>query len=343
MTEMKILITGVAGFIGRSLAENLLTLNHQIVGIDNLVFGNLENVPRHTNFSFHKSDIRDQDSLRFYEGVDVVIHLAGISSLPECQNNPAEAYSVNLSGTAQVLELSRLAGVSRVVFASTSAVYENNSEQFFKEEDRICPDLVYSHSKACAEELARNFSSNYGLPVSVIRFFNVYGPHQNFSRKSPPLLGYITRCIINKEQPTFFSDGNQKRDYIFVDDLIQLIRKVMTESKDNFEVINACTEEVASVKDIFKIVKSLYPESIDPIYSPSEHFWESYENLHTEPYALRTDRISREVNKYSRGTYQLAKEKYGWQPQVSLSEGVSLVISQAFNNTTKFIIIEKEI
>lgn len=322
---MKFLITGVAGFIGSSLASRLSEDGHTVIGIDNLYSGNLKNLRNITNLQFHQCDIRDKNARKFYSDVDVVFHFAGISSLAECQSDPVEAYSVNSAGTAEVLEAARLAGVLRVLFASTSAVYENCTAEIFTESLQTAPDLTYGLSKKFSEDICLSYSQNYSLPISVVRFFNVYGPHQNYLRKSPPLVGYIAKTVLQNQVPNFYSDGTQRRDYIYIEDLLELVKLVAFKSKKSFEIINACTGNLASVAEIYEIVKNIEPNAKEPIYRDSTNFWTNYEVLSSGKYPLSTNRISKEVNKTSKGSYKLAFENYGWSPNTDLMSGISKV------------------
>lgn len=329
---MKILVTGVAGFIGSSFAGHLLNKGHTVVGVDNLSYGDQRNLPKDHKFSFKQIDIRSNEMKDALIGIDTVFHFAGISSLPECQSNPGEAISVNVGGTANVLECARLCNVSRVIVASTSALYENNEKTPFLETDGVQPDLIYSHSKLMCEELTRNFSLNYGIPTRAIRFFNVYGPHQSYLRKSPPLLGYIMSCVLKNESPQFFSDGNQKRDYIYIDDLIDLLDKFTEEKINGFEIYNACSGDLASVRDIYSEVQKQVTNSKVAVYSPSDGFWNNFPTLSTGIYPLNVERIRKEVNKLSLGSNKKAEQELGWKPRTQLSAGISKILAYVQGN-----------
>jgi len=329
---MKILITGVAGFIGSTFANHLLNNGHIVVGVDDLSYGDQRNLPKAQNFTFIQMDIRSNEMKDALIGIDTVFHFAGISSLPECQSNPGEAISVNVGGTANVLECARLCNVSRVIMASTSAIYENNQKTPFLETDIVEPDLVYSHSKLMCEELSKNFTSNYGIPTRAIRFFNVYGPHQSYLRKSPPLLGYIMNCVVKSESPQFFSDGNQKRDYIYIDDLIDLLDRFTDGKVNGFEIYNACSGDLASVRDIYSEVQKQATNSKEAVYSPSDGFWNNYSALSAGIYPLDLERIRKEVNKLSLGSYKKAEAELGWKPRTQLSAGIGKVLAYVQSN-----------
>lgn len=335
----RILITGGAGFIGSELANALEKLGHEVLLIDNLSGGYLDNLiqDNRTIGKLYQTDIRSPESEALYKGIDYVFHFAAISSLPQCQESPAEALSVNVAATAQVLENCRRNNVQKVVFASTSAIYENNKITPFKETDEVNPNLIYSLSKLNAEAICKSYIVNYGLPITTLRFFNVYGPNQNFRRKSPPLIGYIIRELINSRAPTLHSSGEQKRDYVYIDDVIDLALKCMTNNASDGKTFNLCSEETASVKDIFEIIaKKLDITNINPIYKESKNFWKSYSNLYTENYPLRSEIVEKEVNKYSLGTSALAKELLSWSPKTNLETGLGRIVATALKDIEKF-------
>ncbi len=207
-----ILITGGAGFIGSQLGWKLLQDGHRVMLIDNMTFGNYDNLIKDGKKfpNFIKDDIRNKSIKKYFKDVDFVFHLAGISSLPVCQEFPSYAIDVNVAGTANVLEIARRANVQRVIFSSTSAVYENNVNFPSSEDQQVSPDLVYAVSKLQAETLCRSYIQNYGLEIAITRYYNVYGPHQDFKRKSPPMTGYIIKELMNNRRPRLYLMGRKK-------------------------------------------------------------------------------------------------------------------------------------
>lgn len=315
---MNILITGAAGGIGSMLAYHLSN-KHNLYLIDNLRSGSIENL-RFGGVDFEQNfivgDIREienciENSIANSVKFDAVIHLAAITSLAECESDSKECISVNVDGTLSVLNYCRKKEIPYVLFASTSAVYENNQTLPFSENDNVHPTLMYSLSKKIGEEICNSYRENYGMHITVARFFNVFGPRQNCYRKNPPLLNYLVKEITNNRQPVLHSNGNQERDYIHVSDVVSFIEKCL-DIKPNC-TLNVCSETTMSVREIVKIVKNVLHSKIEPIYRDGKMLWDSHPSLFYGKYHLSKDRVLKEVNKTSIGSAKLAYKEIGWK------------------------------
>ena len=206
---MKILLTGAAGGIGSTLGYYLSSKGHHLTLIDNLRNGYLENlsIDEKQFGQFYKLDICDPNILNLLDGdYDCIIHLAAITALPDCETNAVDTMNINVSGTINILECARRWAVPHIIFASTSAVYENNKEEVFTESLEINPRLWYSLSKKMAEEVCESYRTNYNMKITTLRFFNVFGPRQDIHRKNPPLLNYLVREIKKGNIPILHSD-----------------------------------------------------------------------------------------------------------------------------------------
>jgi UDP-glucose 4-epimerase len=329
----RILITGGAGFIGSQLGYKLHNEGNEVILLDNMSSGHKDNLTINGEKfgKFIMDDIRNNSLFDHLKNVDYVFHLAGIAPLPNCQENPYEAIDINVAGTANVLEASRVNGVKRVIFASTSAVYENNKITPFKESDKINPDLIYATSKLQCEKLCNSFIKTYEMEIVILRFFNVYGPHQDFKRKQPPLIGYLIREFMKNNSPILHSDGNQKRDYIYIDDLIELCQIVMLHSKAPNEIFNVSSGEVISVKKIVDLISTNFKNTKPPIFREASKFWEKYPKLFKGKYPLKLERLESEVKKFSLGCPHKSKQILGWEAKTSFTDGFKNSVNYAKN------------
>jgi len=325
----KYIITGCAGFIGSSLAKTLCKKGYEVVGIDSLYCGyksNLSWVGETDRFSFHKSSMNREDLENLIHTGDIVIHLACISSLATNQEDPSFAYTNNVSTTAQLLDVCRIKGVKHLIFSSTSAVYENTSIFPTPEDTEIRPNLIYSLVKKHCEEIITSFHEVYGLPYTTIRFFNIYGPHQDSLRKNPSLVPYLIDCFRNGIKPVLHSDGNQQRDYVYIDDLLQLLEIVINKPPLNTE-INACSGTMVSVKDIVKAVQTAMNVDIEPVYRDPSLLWEKSTKLWEGMNTFSKNRMRQEVEKTSLGNPEKTKALVGWSASTTIIEGVTKLIS----------------
>ncbi|MEE0801535.1 MAG: NAD(P)-dependent oxidoreductase [Gemmiger sp.] len=327
---MKILVTGAAGFIGGQLMHALWRAGHTVIGIDNYSYGSADNLhfdDRDFTGDVLRMDIRDGEPLtRLFETekFDVVYNIAGIAPLPDCQSNPVEAVSVNTMGLVNLLENARRTGVRHVVQASTNAMYENETE-FPTVEDRFNPPtLIYPNTKYCAEQFCRSFALTYGMNITCLRFANVYGPHIDCLRKQPPFVGYMIRELYYGRVPEFHSDGNQRRDYIYVDDLIDLAMRVV--DQPGFDAVNVSSNCSYSVRELYDIACDLMGRRIEAHYNPSSHYWAKYPELYGGAYGIKPEILDHEVNKFTLCDNAHARERYGWTPKVDIREGLRRVV-----------------
>ena len=328
----KVVITGGAGFIGSQLGYELYRQGFQVVLLDNLWAGYVDNlvIDGKTFGHFIAKDIRDSFLEKYLEGAEFVIHLAGIAALPVCQSEPQFAYDVNTSGTANVLEASRKVGVKRVLFSSTSAVYESNEEEILKESLTVCPNLVYASTKLAAERICKAYAMNYGMDIIITRFFNVYGPHQDFLRKSPPFTSYIAKELLAKRAPILFNRTSAKRDYVHSADVVQILLKMLHAEKHySAEIFNVATGIGYSVPEIYEYMKDITKVDIEPFYKDPDSFWNSYDNLFIKPYMLSRGRITKEVYKNAVADVTKTEKEFSWKASYSIQEGLRTVCEYA--------------
>lgn len=336
----KILVTGAAGFIGSQLAHALWQNGERVTLLDDFSYG-LED-----NLIFEDHDFRQEivrkdvcdatmlNSLCEQEQFDYIYHIAAITPLPDCQTNPGRALTVNVAGTVNVLEAARRYGAKNVIFASTSAVYENCTQFPTKEQNAVPPSLVYSGGKFAAEQFCQNYVTVYGMNVTVLRFANVFGPHIDCMRTQPPVMGYIIRELFHNRVPVLHSSGEQRRDFVYVDDLIDLAIRVR--ENRGFDIVNVSTKETHSINELYyTITKIMGKEKVVPEYTDSAHYWYRYPELYEGAYPISAQILDNEVTKYTLCDNTHAMEKYGWKPMVSFKEGLERTVAFSVKALTK--------
>jgi nucleoside-diphosphate-sugar epimerase len=324
VSKPKVVITGAAGFIGSRLAWRLHKEEYPLILIDDLSYGYETNlVVDDKNFaSLIKKDIRSPDMAEYFEDADTVFHLAAISALPVNQSEPAKAISINVEGVTNVLEAARVAGVRRVVFASTSAIYENNTKFPCAESDPVSPRLIYSLSKWQGEKLCESYRILYGMEIAVTRYYNVYGPHQDIHRKSPPFVGYVIRELLKGCSPVLHSNGEQKRDYVFLEDVNALNIACMNHPNAAMETFNVASGAAYSVNEIYEIIAETIGTKIRPEFRSASRFWEKYPSLYEGKRPLSPHILEKEVDKFTLGDTKKASSVLGWTSSVSIRDGL---------------------
>ena len=326
----RIVITGVAGFIGSLLSRELCDAGYEVVGIDNFICGYEKNLswikPIH-NFTFHRLDVGDAVVHSLVRKNDILIHLADISALATCQENPQVAYTNNVANTAGLLELSRVKGVAHFIFASTSAVYEHaKTFPIVEDTEKPLPDLIYSLGKHHCEDLVHANFQVYGQPFTIMRFFNVYGSGADDERTFPPLIPYVIREMRAGRSSLLHSDGSQRRDYIFVTDLTSFIHKLLKKGPLN-TTVNLCSGQTYSVREIVDIVKSTLGSTVEPTYRDPQLLWEKAAKLWEGERSFPASRMKEEVEKCCIWDAGRALELLDWKATVTMEEGIRRMTS----------------
>ena len=187
-----------------------------------------------------------------------------ISSLPECQNNPAFAYDINVKGTLKIIELARNYNIKNFIFASTSAIYEQNTANIFTEKLKTFPDLIYSQSKKNAEQLLESYFKNYSIPITVLRFFNTYGPLQS---NDFVITKFINQAL-NNDDLTINGDGQQTRTFLYVDDNVDFILQLINDSSHINEIVNVGSDQQISILNLAKLIKNITGSKSKIIHLP---------------------------------------------------------------------------
>jgi UDP-glucose 4-epimerase len=277
-------------------------------------------------------DIRDPSIEAEFEDIDTIFHFAGTSSLPKCQSNPTAAYDNNVTGLINVLESARKSKVRRVIFSSTSAVYENNIDMPFKESDTVCPDLVYASSKLSGENICKAYSQTYGMDIITARFFNVYGEHQDIHRIMPPFVSYLAKETFFGNRPIIFNKSDAVRDYIYVGDVIEgLICMNNSPKKFEGDAYNLCSGKGYSVEQIIEIYSQISKKVIEPIFKNPTTYWNQFPSLF-DGLPLSRKRISKEVFKNSIGSPSKTKKTFNFESRVDFVDGLKRVYDYSLKN-----------
>lgn len=332
---MNILITGGAGFIGSELGKFLLKEGHSVKILDNLEYGYRDNFEDNKVLSenFIYADVREQNFEKYLDNIDIVYHFAGISALPECESHPDKAFDVNTTGVANVLNAIRRSNVRRFIFASTSAVYENNpADEVHKETDEVHPNLVYATTKYCAEQVCKSFAQNYGMDIVICRFFNVFGPHQDFKRKYPPFTSFLIREALAGRKPTIYNTEDCKRDYIYVYDLMQyLYRMAQSNKKYHADIFNLATGKAYSAMEIAETIYSALNKKFEYEVGEPLKFWDKYEELFNATYNLKKERVKQEVFKHCLGDGTKVRNEFDYEAKTNLLDGLKEIIDYQQN------------
>lgn len=297
---MRALITGGAGFIGSHLSEQLLELGHEVVIADDLSNGRLKNLDSfrdHPRLAFHRVDIRDAAALKpCFASVDWVFHLAGLADIVPSIQKPEPYYSVNVSGTFNVLECARAEGVKRLVYAASSSSYGIPEVYPTPETAPIDPQYPYALTKFMGEELVLHWARTYKLPALSLRLFNVYGPRSRTTGTYGAVFGVFLAQKIHGRPYTVVGDGTQTRDFTFVTDVVRAFIAA-AESDIAGEAMNVGSGNHYSVNRLVELLGG------DVVHIPKRP---------GEPDCTFADTTK-------------IRARLNWKPQVSFEEGVAVM------------------
>lgn len=271
---MKILITGVAGFIGSNLCEFFLNKNFKIIGLDNLATGKLTNIEiffTHKNFEFVEGDILDyQLCLNLTKQVDYVLHQAALGSVPRSIENPLITNNVNITGFLNLIEASRINKIKRFIYAASSSTYGDSKELPKKEEIIGDPLSPYAVTKYVNELYAKVYKNVYGIDTIGLRYFNVFGKNQDPNGPYAAVIPKFITSFKNKIAPVINGDGSYSRDFTYIDNVVQMnYLALITKNKSALNQIfnTACGEkvEIKTMAEIIRKEMSNYDSSVKNI------------------------------------------------------------------------------
>jgi UDP-glucose 4-epimerase len=302
---MNFLVTGAAGFLGSALANRLAHEGHQVRGLDDLSAGDPSRLQ--SDVLFTRGDVTDRPKLwSLLQDVDSVYHLAARVSVPESVIYPREYNAVNVGGTVGVMEAMRDVGVRRVVLISSGSVYGDQHSQPLNEDTPPEPASPYAVSKLAAEYYVRTIGALWGIETVVLRVFNAYGPGQPLPAAHPPVIPHFLRQTARSGSLIIHGGGQQTRDFVFVDDVVEAMVASATAPSINRQVLNIGSGTETTIRSLAQHVVEVVGLGADWIYMADQDPGPS--------------RMCADIT--------LAKNKLGYQPRISLQEGLGLMVSR---------------
>ncbi len=302
---MDILVTGAAGFLGSALANRMAAQGHSVRGLDDLSAGDPARLTPQVLFT--RGDVNDRPKLwTLLQDVECVYHLAARVSVPESVLYPREYNAVNVGGTVSVMEAMRDAGVRRVVFVSSGAVYGEQAKQPVSESQIPDPRSPYAVSKLSAEYYVRTIGILWGLETVALRVFNAYGPGQPLPASHAPAIPRFLRQALQGGSIVIHGDGRQTRDYIYLDDAVDALAAAATAQDVDRQVINIGSGRETSVRELAELVAEATGHPAEVLYSKAENGGVS--------------RMCADI--------QLAAQKLNFRPQTSLAEGLRRTLAR---------------
>lgn len=300
MPSMKILVTGVAGFLGSALAQRLLEDGHEVQGLDDLSTGKEEAIPKRVEFEL--GDMLDRPKLwTLLQDVECVYHLAAKVAVQESILYPREYNSTNVGGTVSVMEAMRDVGVKRVVFTSSGAVYGAQKSQPLNELMVPSPDSPYAVSKLSAEYYVKTIGQLWGIETVTLRIFNAYGPGQHLPADHPPVIPNFLKQAAKGGSLIIHNSGSQTRDFVYLDDVVNALVRAGTATGVDGTTINIGSGKESSVIELVQNVVELTGADTETIYNHKA-----------------TGGVSR-----MRADITLASKLLGYQPKFELAEGLA--------------------
>jgi len=302
---MNFLITGAAGFLGSSLANHLAREGHQVRGLDDLSAGDPQSLSPDVHFT--RGDVNDRPKLwTLLQEVDCVYHLAARVSVAESVLYAREYNAVNVGGTVSLMEGMRDVGVRRVILASSGAVYGDQGEQPLQETAIPDPGSPYAVSKVSAEHYIRTIGKLWGMETVCLRIFNAYGPGQHLPPSHPPVVPHFLRQALRGGTLVVHGDGDQTRDYVYVDDVVSAMVAAATAPNVNGLVINVGSGTETSIRELVKKVGVATGSEVDSIYNAST-----------------SGGVSRMM-----ADLTLAAQKLNYKPSIKLDDGLRLTLQR---------------
>ncbi|MGH9615952.1 MAG: SDR family oxidoreductase [Acidobacteriaceae bacterium] len=302
------LVTGAAGFIGSWLTQALVDRGDRVRALDNFSTGSRENLaPWKSHIELHEVDLRDADAVaRACEGVDIVFHEGALPSVPLSVKDPRTTHNININGTFNLLEGARQAGVKRVVYAASSSAYGDRNPLPQRETMLPGPLSPYAVQKLLGELYLRSYWEVYQLETVALRYFNIFGPRQAPDSPYSGVMARFAKMMLAGEQPTIFGDGEQSRDFTYVENVVQANLKAAAAPAEKVagRMFNCACGTPYTLNQTYKLMADLTDYKNPPQYGPT-----------------REGDI-----RHSYADISAAQEAFGYDPKISFLEGLGRTV-----------------
>ena len=298
---MKILVTGGAGFIGSHLVEELVKKKNEVLVLDNFTTGHLDNLSHiKSKVKIIKKDIRKYDEiLRFFKDVNKVFHLAALADIVPSIKNPNYYYETNVSGTLNVIRACLEHNVKKIIYTASASCYGASCKIPTSEEEKINPEYPYALTKRMGEEIIMHWGKIYKLNVTSLRLFNVYGPRSRTSGTYGAMFGVFLAQKLSNKPFTIVGNGNQSRDFTFVNDVVNAMILASNTYKTNNMILNVGSGKPTRINKIIKLLKGSH---VNIPKRPGE------------PYSTFAN-----INKI--------KKILNWRPEISIEKGIKILLN----------------
>jgi len=273
--EEKFLVTGGAGFIGSHIVEALAKRGKKVRILDNFSTGKMENIEdffkkynNRNSLEVIKEDLRDKNTVdNAVKDVDYIFHLGALTSVFRSVEDTITTSEVNIIGTLNILNAAKSSGVKRVIYASSSSAYGDSPKLPKKEEMETNPLSPYAVSKLACEDYCKVFKHLYGLETVILRYFNVFGPRQDPDSQYAAVIPKFIKMVLNNNKPTIYGDGEQTRDFTYIDNVVNANLQALKKNGILGEVFNIACGEKITINELVKEIGDILNRDVNPIYS----------------------------------------------------------------------------
>lgn len=303
LKNKKVLVTGGCGFIGSHIVDRLVKEGAEVTVLDNLVSGKIANIHQHLNkIRFIQKDLRDEGALdEALENIELISHQAALRSVPKSIERPIEYHDTNVTGTLRLFLKAKEKKIRRISFASSSSVYGERFDFPENESDQPRPISPYAATKLLCEYYAYLFSKQYKLGIVALRYFNVYGPKQSLDDEYAVVIPKFITCLLKDQKPPIYGDGEQERDFTYVENVVEANILALTKPDVEGEVFNIGGGSPNSVNGLLKNLNKIMAKDISAKYLP-----------------LRPGDVRKTHADISK-----AAKLLGWQPKINFAEGLT--------------------